>query len=70
MAHECGTVESRRRLGYLPENPALYEFLRGDEYLVFAGKLSGLSAAEASALAVRESMPSSRAAVLLATRRI
>src|SRR2546423_15509803 len=32
-----GTVASRRQLGYLPENPALYEFLRGDEYLVFAG---------------------------------
>ena len=46
-AHECGTVESRRRLGYCPENPALYEFLRGDEYLVFAGKLSGLSSKDA-----------------------
>ena len=38
-----GTVASRRHLGYLPENPALYEFLRGDEYLVFAGRLAGLS---------------------------
>jgi ABC-2 type transport system ATP-binding protein len=46
-AHACGTVESRRRLGYLPENPALYEFLRGDEYLIFAAKLSGLSGAAA-----------------------
>src|SRR5437588_1588365 len=42
-----GTVASRRQLGYLPENPALYEFLRGDEYLVFAGRLCGLSRAEA-----------------------
>ena len=42
-----GTVASRRKLGYLPENPALYEFLRGDEYLVFAGRLGGLSSAEA-----------------------
>ena len=42
-----GTVASRRKLGYLPENPALYEFLRGDEYLVFAGRLCGLSGAEA-----------------------
>ena len=39
-----GTVGSRRQLGYLPENPALYEFLRGDEYLIFASRLSGLSA--------------------------
>ncbi|HTO95660.1 MAG TPA: ABC transporter ATP-binding protein [Myxococcales bacterium] len=43
----AGTVASRRNLGYLPENPALYEFLRGDEYLVFAGRLAGLSRAEA-----------------------
>src|SRR5689334_21429472 len=42
-----GTVASRRKLGYLPENPALYEFLRGDEYLVFAGRLCGLSGAHA-----------------------
>jgi len=43
----AGTVESRRNLGYLPENPALYEFLRGDEYLVFAGRLAGLDRADA-----------------------
>ena len=42
-----GTVEARRKLGYLPENPALYEFLKGDEYLVFAGRLAGLSIADA-----------------------
>ena len=42
-----GTVASRRQLGYLPENPSLYEFLRGDEYLVFAGRLCGLSRADA-----------------------
>jgi ABC-2 type transport system ATP-binding protein len=44
---QAGTVASRRNLGYLPENPALYEFLRGDEYLVFAGRLAGLSSAAA-----------------------
>jgi len=44
---KAGTVASRRHLGYLPENPALYEFLRGDEYLIFAGRLSGLSRADA-----------------------
>ena len=43
----AGTVASRRNLGYLPENPALYEFLRGDEYLMFAGGLAGLSRGEA-----------------------
>ncbi len=49
----AGTVASRRHLGYLPENPALYEFLRGDEYLVFAGRLAGLSARDARAGAKR-----------------
>jgi ABC-2 type transport system ATP-binding protein len=48
-----GTVASRRNLGYLPENPALYEFLRGDEYLVFAGRLAGLSRHDARARAAR-----------------
>jgi ABC-2 type transport system ATP-binding protein len=46
-AAPAGTLEARRNLGYLPENPALYEFLRGDEYLVFAGRLAGLSRADA-----------------------
>jgi ABC-2 type transport system ATP-binding protein len=45
--HGVGTVASRRSLGYLPENPALYEFLRGDEYLAFAGRLAGMSRADA-----------------------
>jgi ABC-2 type transport system ATP-binding protein len=44
---KAGSLEARRKLGYLPENPALYEFLRGDEYLVFAGKLAGLSSSDA-----------------------
>src|SRR5437588_6506741 len=43
----AGSLEARRKLGYLPENPAVYEFLRGDEYLVLAGRLSGLGAREA-----------------------
>ena len=43
----AGSVASRRKLGYLPENPALYEFLRGDEYLAFAGRLAGLSRRDA-----------------------
>jgi ABC-2 type transport system ATP-binding protein len=29
---------SRRKIGYLPENPSFYEFLSGKEYLVFIGK--------------------------------
>jgi ABC-2 type transport system ATP-binding protein len=51
--HEVGSLAARRDLGYLPENPALYEFLRGDEYLVFAGRLAGLSGREARAQTAR-----------------
>ncbi|MHB1847383.1 MAG: ABC transporter ATP-binding protein, partial [Deltaproteobacteria bacterium] len=40
--HPIGSPESRRRLGFLPENPALYEFLTADEYMALAGSLSGL----------------------------
>jgi ABC-2 type transport system ATP-binding protein len=46
-AAPAGSLQARRDLGYLPENPALYEFLRGDEYLIFAGRLAGLSQADA-----------------------
>jgi len=49
----AGTLQSRRKLGYLPENPALYEFLRGDEYLVFAGRLAGLTSRDAKAQAAK-----------------
>ena len=37
--HPIGSVESRARLGFLPENPALYEFLTGREYLEMVGSL-------------------------------
>lgn len=41
-----GSVEARRRLGFLPESPYFYEYLRGDELLDYYGRLFGLSAAE------------------------
>lgn len=31
-------VDSRRAVGYLPENPSFYDTLPGDDYLVFVGK--------------------------------
>jgi ABC-2 type transport system ATP-binding protein len=34
-------------MGYLPESPALYEYLTGVEYLRYAGRLAGLDAATA-----------------------
>src|SRR5256885_10331588 len=41
--HPAGSLAARRKVGYLPENPALYEYLNGVEYLRFAGKLAGLA---------------------------
>lgn len=49
----AGSIAARRNLGYLPENPALYEFLTGIEYLRFAGRLAGLSRRDARAEADR-----------------
>lgn len=39
--------ESRRSLGFLPEQPYFYDYLNGQEYLELAGRLSGLAAREA-----------------------
>lgn len=36
---------SRARVGYLPENPYIYDFLTASEYLTYAGRLSGMPAA-------------------------
>ncbi len=39
------TVAFRRRVGYVPEEPNLYPFLSGREYLQLVGRLRGMSAA-------------------------
>ena len=41
------STASRRRLGFLPEQPYFYDYLTGPEYLELAGRLSGLGGAEA-----------------------
>ena len=33
----------KRKLGYLPEEPKLYDFFSGEEFLLFCGKLFGLN---------------------------
>jgi ABC-2 type transport system ATP-binding protein len=45
LGHPLGSVEARRRLGFLPESPYFYEYLRGDELLHYYGRLFGLPAA-------------------------
>ena len=39
-------LEVKKRIGYLPEAPPLYQEMRTEEYLAFVGKLKGLSGAE------------------------
>ena len=39
-------MEVKRRIGYLPEMPPLYQEMRTTEYLQFVGKLKGLSGTE------------------------
>lgn len=40
--------EVRQRIGYLPDRPPLYDEMRVHDYLVFAARLRGVPAAEAS----------------------
>jgi ABC-2 type transport system ATP-binding protein len=40
-----GSLEARKRVGFLPENPYFYSFLNGDETLRFYGKLTGMTGA-------------------------
>lgn len=44
-------VASRRRVGFLPENPVFYDYLTGEELLAYYGQLCGLRAADARARA-------------------
>ncbi len=37
-----GSVDARRHLGFLPESPYFYEYLRGEELLHYYGRLFGL----------------------------
>jgi ABC-2 type transport system ATP-binding protein len=39
------SLDARRRVGFLPENPYFYSFLNGDETLRFYGKLCGVTGA-------------------------
>lgn len=43
LGRPVGDIEAKRRLGYLPETPYFYEYLTQEEFLDFAGRLSGLT---------------------------
>jgi ABC-2 type transport system ATP-binding protein len=46
-------AEVKRRVGYLPDTPIFYDYLRGREILQFVGEMHGYSRAEASARSAR-----------------
>jgi len=43
---QADRVELKRRVGYLPDNPIFYEYLRAREILEFVGEMHGLPRAE------------------------
>ncbi len=43
MGHDVRSTMSRKQVGYLPENPAFYDFLTAREYLKFVGKTFGMN---------------------------
>ncbi len=42
FGEDASRVELRRRVGFLPENPYLYDYLTGEEFLDFHARLFGL----------------------------
>ena len=47
MGEPIPSPRAQARIGFLTENPYIYEFLSGREYLVFSGSLHGMSAGDA-----------------------
>jgi ABC-2 type transport system ATP-binding protein len=47
--HDCATdaCEVKRRVGYLPDNPIFYDFLRGREILQFVAEMHGFAKKDA-----------------------
>lgn len=45
MGMDAGQAESRRRVGYLPENPAFYDYLSAEEYIAFVAAQFRMEAA-------------------------
>ncbi len=41
------SVEVKRQVGYLPDNPTFYDYLKGREIVEFVGEMHGLAALEA-----------------------
>jgi ABC-2 type transport system ATP-binding protein len=50
---QADRVEVKRRVGYLPDNPIFYDYLRGREILEFIGEMHGQSREDAGKNAAR-----------------
>jgi ABC-2 type transport system ATP-binding protein len=46
LGRPVGDVATRRRIGYLPENPSFYDYLTAEELLNYFGELFGLDGAD------------------------
>jgi len=46
LGHPAGSMEARKRLGYLPENPYFYDYLTGLELLDWVGRVAGVNGAD------------------------
>src|SRR3954471_11204451 len=46
LGRPAGDVATRRRIGYLPENPSFYDHLTAEELLAYFGRLFGYGAQE------------------------
>jgi len=45
MGKPIGDVDVKKHIGYLPENPYFYDYLTGEELLLYMGELHGLNGA-------------------------
>lgn len=53
LGQPVGTIEVKRRIGYLPENPYFYDHLTAEELIVYFARLFGHATADARARAAR-----------------
>ncbi len=44
---KAGTVECRKKIGFLPQDPGLYQGMTGKEYLIFMAQMNGINKYEA-----------------------
>jgi ABC-2 type transport system ATP-binding protein len=47
LGHPLGTLEVKRRIGYLPENPYFYDYLTAEELLIYFARLFGFGGSDA-----------------------